>query len=73
MNGSRGPKGTGLSISPTPDSSRHASHVNGVNERPKFIEQMRIQLPEKSAGMVDPVSEGMPIRWQRPRSNDEVA
>jgi hypothetical protein len=43
-----------------------------VNEGPTSIGQMRKQLPEKSEGMVNLVSAGMPLRWQSSHSSDEA-
>jgi len=71
-NGGFPAQGRGAVQYPKSWSQRVCVADQNVNEGPKSIGQMRRQLPEKSEGMVNLVSAGMPLRRQSPHSSDEA-
>jgi len=70
--GERFAEGRGAVQYPEPWSQQICVADKHVNEGPTSIEQMPRQLPEKSEGMGDLVSAGMPLRRQSSHSSDET-
>ena len=71
-NGGSPAKGRGAVHYPDSWSQQVCVADPSVNEGPKSIEQRHRQLPEKSEGMVNLVSAGMPPRRQSPHSSEEA-
>ena len=72
VNGGLSAKGRGAVRYPESWSQQVCIADQNVNEGPTSIGQMRKQLPEKSEGMVNLVSAGMPLRRQSSHSSDEA-
>ena len=65
-------EGRGTVQYPEPRPQQVCIADENVNEGPKSIGQIRRQLPEKSEGMDNLVSAGMPPRRQSSHSSDEA-
>ena len=65
-------EGRGTVQYPEPRPQQVCIADDNVNEGPKSIGQIRRQLPEKSEGMENLVSAGMPLRRQSSHSSDEA-
>jgi hypothetical protein len=65
-------EGQGTVLYPEPRSQQVCIADENANEGPKSVGQMRRQLPEKSEGMDNLVSAGMPPRRQSSHSSDEA-